>query len=114
MMNALKGEGTVDIGGKVRALKFGTNATALFCQMHKVGLGGFAEMFTPEKLSPAVWRDLTYCALVSGARKAGEPVDFTHETVGDWLDDLTEDQLMGIFEVFFASSAQGDGGKPKS
>jgi hypothetical protein len=115
MMNALKGEGTAMIGGKIRVVKFGTNATALFCHMHKIGLGGFAELFTPEKLTPAVYRDLIYCALVSGARKAGEPADFTVEDVGDWLDDLSEEQMMGIFEIFFASSAKGDTqGKPQS
>jgi hypothetical protein len=111
MMNALKGEGVVKIGGKDRVVKFGTNATALFCQIHKIGLGKFSEMFTPENLSPGVIRDLVYCALISGARRAGEPADFSLEDVGDWIDDLTEDEVMRIFEIFFAGSAQGDEGK---
>jgi hypothetical protein len=112
MMNAFKGEGIVLIGGKDRMVKFGTNATALFCQMHQIGLGRFGEMFTPENITPAVYRDLIYCALVSGARKSGETVDFDPETVGDWIDEMSEEGLMKIFEVFFASTPKNeDSGK---
>lgn len=112
-MNAIKGEASVDIGGKVRMLKFGTNATAMFCQIHKIGLGGFATLFSAENLSPAHYRDLIYCALCSGARKTG--VDFSTEDVGDWIDDLSEEQLASIFDVFGQSSAQGGAeGKPKN
>ena len=113
-MNAIKGESQIEIGGKVRSLKFGTNATALFCELHKIGLSGFASTFSAENLSPAHYRDLIYCALVSGARKNKEAVDFNAEDVGDWIDDLSEAQLSMIFDVFGASSAQGDGGKAKS
>ena len=114
MMNRIRGEGAVKIGGKDRVVKFGTNATALFCQMHKIGLGQFGTLFAPENLSPVHYRDLIYCALVSGSRKMNEQVDFTPETVGDWIDELSEEELMAIFDVFFSSSAQGDGGKPQS
>lgn len=113
-MNAIKGESQIEIGGKVRSLKFGTNATALFCELHKIGLGGFATLFSAENLTPAHYRDLIYCALVSGARKNKEAVDFSPEDVGDWIDDLTEAQLASIFDVFGASSAQGGEGKPQS
>jgi hypothetical protein len=114
MMNAIKGESEVEIGGRLRVLKFGTNATALFCQLHGIGLGGFATVFSAENITPATYRDLIYCALVSGARKSGSPVDFDKEDVGDWIDELTEEQLTAIFDVFGASSAKGGEGKPQS
>lgn len=113
-MNAIKGESQIEIGGKVRSLKFGTNATALFCELHKIGLGQFASVFSADNLTPAHYRDLIYCALVSGARKNKEAVDFTTEDVGDWIDDLREEQLTAIFDVFGASSAQGGEGKPQN
>ena len=113
-MNAFRGETSVEMGGKARVLKFGTNATALFCQLHSIGLGDFASYFSPERMTPAHYRDLIYCALASGARKNKEALDFSPEDVGDWIDDLSEEQLAGIFDVFGASSAQGDGGKAKS
>jgi hypothetical protein len=110
-MNAFRGETSVEMGGKARVLKFGTNATALFCQLHNIGLGDFASYFSPERMTPAHYRDLIYCALASGARKTG--VDFTNEDVGDWLDEMTEDQIAGIFDVFSQSSPKGEAeGKP--
>lgn len=110
-MNPLRGETQVEMGGRLRALKFGTNATALFCSMHKVGLSGFGELFSSGNITPAHYRDLIYCALVSGQR--GVPVDFTNEDVGDWIDDMPQEALEGIFAVVGESSARPDGGKPK-
>jgi hypothetical protein len=109
-MNPLRGETQVEMGGKARVLKFGTNATALFCSMHKVGLGGFATLFTADNLTPAHYRDLIFCALVSGQR--GKEIDFTTEDVGDWIDEMPQEDLERIFAVVGESSANG-GGKPK-
>jgi hypothetical protein len=109
-MNPLRGETSVEMGGRLRALKFGTNATALFCSMHKVSLAGFGELFSAGNITPAHYRDLIYCALVSGQR--GTPVDFTPEDVGDWIDDMSQESLEGVFAVVGESSARSDGGKP--
>lgn len=108
-MNPLRGETQVEMGGRLRTLKFGTNATALFCNMHKVGLGGFGTLFSADNITPAHYRDLIYCALVSGQR--GKDVDFTPEDVGDWIDDMPQEALEGIFSVVGESAVQG-GGKP--
>ena len=106
MMNAFRGSTQVEMGGKARVLKFGTNATALFCQMHKCGLGDFATMFSPSKISPAYYRDLIYCALVSGTKEA---IDFTPQDVGDWIDDMPQDAFEGIFDTLAQSGPQSQG-----
>lgn len=112
-MNVIRGEIRAVIGGAERTLKFGTNATAHFCELYGVGLGQIGAMFAPESLTPAHFRDLIWCALVSGARVSGQPFTHSREEVGDWLDELTPDELAGVFSVIQASAPQGEaGGKP--
>jgi hypothetical protein len=78
----IKAEGTINIGGAERRVKLGTNATAEFCRLHKIGLNEFGERFATMQLGDV--RDLLYCALWSGS---GGQVDFTPFEVGDWLDE---------------------------
>lgn len=114
-----KGLITVMMGGKLRTLKFGTNATALF--MRRRGLSQvqdfdklfrFDTVFTDGEMQIIPYftmedvRDLMYCALAAQCYSKGEDVDFTEWNVGDWMDELEPKEVARIF----ALKAEADNG----
>ena len=92
------------MGGSARVLKFGTNATALFCQHHGVSLSDMAKMFQPETINPMHYRDLIWAALVSGGSEC------TPEQVGDWIDEMEQSEFNRIF-ASFESAPEGKTGR---
>lgn len=106
-MNTLRGYGQLVLGGITRPFHVGTNQTAIFCDLRKMDLMDYNDMFTslmptvaesgevlPPKrryLSPAENRDFLYSSLAAGAQNERLPVDFTPEEVGNWLDAPDED-----------------------
>jgi len=105
-MNILRGEIEVSIGGKPRLVKFGTNQLAIFTQMHKVDLS--EADFGMHHL-----RDLIYSALVAGAKKKKETVDFDEWEVGEWIDELPDEELQKIVDSFTNSQPKGEGDDSK-
>lgn len=105
-MNILRGEVEVSIGGKPRLLKFGTNQLAIFTQMHKVDLS--EADFGMHHL-----RDLIYSALVAGAKKNKEEVTFDEWEVGEWIDELPDEDLQKIVDSFTNSLPKGEGDDTK-
>ncbi len=104
-MSKVKGQKKVKIGGKLRPIKFGTNATHLFCQKRGIKLKEFNELFAAEKLANleidgSEIRDLIYSGLAAACLSLGEEVDFNEWTVGDWIDDLDESGLAEILNTF--------------
>ncbi len=105
-MNTLRGYGQMTIGGQTRPFHVGTNQTAIFCDLRKMDLADYNDMFgsllpsvdesgalVPPKrrhLSPGENRDFLYSSLAAGAQNDRRPVDFTAEEVGNWLDDDSE------------------------
>lgn len=106
-MNTLRGYGQLTLGGQLRPFHVGTNQTAIFCDLRKMDLADYNDMFAsllptlgeggetiPAKrrmLSPAENRDFIYSALAAGAQNEQQLVDFTAEQVGNWLDGDEED-----------------------
>jgi len=105
-MNILRGEIEVSIGGKPRLVKFGTNQLAIFTQMHRVDLS--EADFGMHHL-----RDLIYSALVAGAKKQKETVDFDEWEVGEWIDELPDEELQKIIDSFTNSLPKGEGDSSK-
>lgn len=100
------------IGGALRPFHVGTNQTAIFCELRGEGydlqdynsllvaiVGNQVLASEAEKkgekhvvqgrkeMTPAEHRDFIYSALVAGAQRERQPVDFTKEDVGDWMDE---------------------------
>jgi len=105
-MNILRGEVEVSIGGKPRLIKFGTNQLAIFTQMHNVDLS--EADFGMHHL-----RDLIYSGLVAGAKKNKEKVDFDEWEVGEWIDELPDEDLQKIVDSFTKSLPEGEGDDTK-
>ena len=94
----IKAEKEINIGGKKRLLKLGTNSTAIFCDMYNIPLAEFDTYL--QNPTMAHYRDLVYSCLKDGARKKGEEFTASPETVGDWLD---EDGKMEAVMEFLGS-----------
>ena len=95
----MKQELTLKIGGKERLLKFGTNQTAIFCDKHNLSLTGYSDSLNTDNAKPGHLRDLIWSSLVAGAKYNKEEVDFDEYNVGDWIDDLPQNNLQKIFDT---------------
>lgn len=90
-MNHLRGYGKITVAGDVLPVKFGTNQTAIFCELHNCNLKAYYDIFSGEnftklELGGKQVRDLIYSALKDGARVDKKPFDLTPEDVGDIMD----------------------------
>lgn len=94
----IKQEKHIDIGGKKRLIKFGTNATAEYCDKRNVGLSEYFNL-TFDKIKPGELRDIIWSGLVAGARSEGKDVDFDEFNVGDWIDEMDQGELDVIFDL---------------
>jgi hypothetical protein len=85
-MNGFKAEKKVELGGKKRLLKFGTNSSAIYCSVQKCSLN---EM--QHKLSNMGADDLQvliYAMAYAGhVKEHKQEPEFTRWDVGEWLDD---------------------------
>lgn len=108
-MNLFRAEVEVPIGGKVRLLKFGINQLAIFTEKNKISLGEV-------EMSIAQIRDLFWSALVCGAKKKKETVDFDEWDVGEWIDEMEESDFNKVLEAMNNSmpKSQGKTAKKKS
>ena len=97
-MSNLKGLIEIEIGGKKRSLKFGTNQTALFCEITGLPL---SESFNVKNFKAGELRDFIFSALKDGCRIKSEKVDFTNVDVGDWMDELSQQDYGLIFGTAF-------------
>ena len=104
-MNILRGEVEVSIGGKPRLVKFGLNQMAIYTEKHNVELADVS--FNVSQI-----RDLVWSALVAGARKRGESVDFDEWQVGDWIEEMEQDEFDNIMKAF-QNSIPSDGEESK-
>lgn len=102
-MNKISGKGTIDVGGKKRPFKFGTNASMLYCEKRDVTLREMQEELSEDKLTSqdvtgAEIRDLLWAALVAGHRSEGLPAEDepTAWQVGDWIDEMTPEDWKNV------------------
>jgi hypothetical protein len=86
-MNQLNGFCEISLAGKLRGFKFGTNATALFCQMNNLNL---IEALTRMAAIQLVdLRDLIYCAYKTNCLLKGLEDEAGGVLVmGEWLDEI--------------------------
>ena len=91
-MNLFRAEVEVPIGGKTRLFKFGINQLAIFSEKHSLNL-------SEVEMGMSQIRDLFWSALVAGARKKKEEVDFDEWDVGEWIDDMEQSDFDKVVEA---------------
>jgi len=117
-MNTLRGITEIKIGGKLRPIKFGTNSTALLCELRGITLKDMGVMFSEDRIknneiTGGEIRDMIYSGLVSAARSKGIEVDFDQYMVGDWIDEMDANELVKAFDVLGQSQPKGSNVTPK-
>jgi len=95
----------LNVGGERRPIKFGTNSTALLCKEHGISLKEIGEFLTEDGITIEKYRDLLWASLTAGAQSLGKDFPFTKYQVGDWIDDMSEEdndaflnEMTGIVE----------------
>lgn len=107
-MNILRGEIEIEIGGRSRLIKFGLNQMAIYTDKHAIDLSEIGTIAISQV------RDLIWSGLVAGAKKRGEAVDFDEWVVGDWIEEMPQDDYERIMAAFQnAMPKEGEGAKKK-
>lgn len=104
----------INVGGKRRPIKFGTNATALLCKEHNISLKKIGEFLTEDGITIEKYRDLLWASLTAGAQSMGQDFPFTKYQVGDWIDDMPDedntafmDEMTGIVNSHSKKKVKG-------
>lgn len=106
----MNGTTEINIGGKLRPVKFGTNQSAMYCEVRGISLAKMqSELSNIEDSDGGSIRDLIYSALWAGCKTDKIEVDFDRYDLGDWIDDMDQEELNKCFQVLVDSN--GDGSK---
>lgn len=89
----------IEINGKKRVFKFGTLSMAIFCELEKMSLKSFSDLFGKDendesKLSPQNVLNLLYSAAAAYNRSQKIEVDFNSDDVADWMDEIGFDKAI--------------------
>jgi len=117
----MRGTTEIEIGGKSRTVKFGTNQSAKYCEIRGLTLeesrSQFRNLFIFSKDGKELIgsnetggeiRDLIFSGLWAGAITGSEKVDFNQYTVGEWIDEMDQSVLNQIFSTLINSNDGGD------
>ena len=74
----------IKIGGKMRPVKFGWNAYAIFSDISGISVDNLVN-FSDIKINDVIV--LIYAGLKEGARYKKQEFPFTVEDIGDWMDE---------------------------
>jgi len=100
--NKLSGYIEVEIGGKVRPIKFGMGAWKIFTDATGKQLDNIGEINWIEFSGAIIYAGLMQAALVSGRAR-----DFSIELVYDWLDELPDESYKAIMKTLADSRVLG-------
>ena len=108
-INMLQKSGFVEIKVNERniAFKFGMNAFGMFTEIHNVTLSQMQNML--EEGSISALRDIIYCAAYVAEKAAGHEVDFNKFTVGEWIDEMDEQDFELILKAVKSAKIMGKG-----
>jgi len=87
------------VGGKERKVKFGLNQSILYCELRKINITKMNEEYnslSTGDFNGSEFRDLLWSALKDGARINKEAFEDDNLTVGDWLEELTSEDIVSL------------------
>ena len=87
----------ITIGGEEFPIKFGLNQTIVYCELRNISVNDYQKQISNiQNGTGGELRDLIWSALKDGARYAKTKFDYTPYDVGDWIEELTEEELVEI------------------
>ena len=91
-VNQKRGYCQLNVGGKIRTLHFSMNFWAAFEQASGFSISEIDKVFS-SGLSLSSMRALVYSGLLAFDQENGNEIDYTIYTVGDWMEDVDQNQL---------------------
>lgn len=107
MAHKKRGYTTQKIGGKQRTLHFSMNFWSEFTDQMGVGIEGIGEIFQ-NGVSIKALRALVYSGLLAYDQEEGNSIDYNEFKVGNWLEDITAEQIQEIIETMSQSRILGN------
>jgi len=97
----------LEVGGKIRQLKFSMNFWAMFTDNLGIQLHELGEVFSKGfGLSDII--KIVYFGLKAADLPQGKEVDYNEFTVGDWMDEFKPEDLTKIVEAMGNSKILGN------
>ena len=98
----------INIGGKLRGIKFGTNQSAKYCEMRGLSLLQMQkELLNLGDGDGGSIRDLVYSALWAACKTNKIEIDFDRFDLGDWIDEMEQEELNKCFQTMADSNKSG-------
>ena len=107
-MNEKRGYAKIEIGGKLRPVRFSLNTITTFEREAGVSIGE-VEFGDPRKMKMDHLRSLIWAGFVEGYATDGKEVDFTLRDVGDWIEGMGLNGLADIFKIIRESMPKPTG-----
>lgn len=98
------GKIAVELGGKLRTIKFGLGATKVVCEHHRLNLSQLAERFGLDDL----FTEEIYGGLVHALALDYKAADFNHAQVMDWIDAMPQDTMQLVFDCWLLVNQHGE------
>jgi hypothetical protein len=106
-VNQKRGYCQLNVGGKIRTLHFSMNFWAAFEQASGFSISEIDKVFS-SGLSLSSMRALVYSGLLAYDQENGNEIDYTIYTVGDWMEDVDQNQLTLIVNTLMQSRILGN------
>lgn len=107
MANKRRGYYTTKLGGRERTLHFSMNFWANFTEIMKVPLDKIGDLFSGGVSISAI-RALVYSAILANDQEQGNEIDYNQFKVGDWLEDMDQNELEKMIGAMMESRILGN------
>ena len=107
MANKKRGYYTTKLGGRERTLHFSMNFWANFTEIMKVPLDKIGDLFSGGVSISAI-RALVYSAILANDQEQGNEIDYNEFKVGDWLEDMDQNELEKMIGAMMESRILGN------
>ena len=107
MANKRRGYYTTKLGGRERTLHFSMNFWANFTEIMKVPLDKIGDLFSGGVSISAI-RALVYSAILANDQEQGNEIDYNEFKVGDWLEDMDQNELEKMIGAMMESRILGN------
>ena len=107
MANKRRGYYTTKLGGQERTLHFSMNFWANFTEIMEVPLDKIGDLFAGGVSISAI-RALVYSAMLAYDQEEGNEIDYNQFKVGNWLEDLGQEELEKMISAMMESRILGN------
>jgi len=116
-MTKKRGYLTLEIGGKQRTMHFSMNFWVNFTEILKIPLSAIGTVFEGKEVPLSSLRAMVFSALKAYDQESENVIDYNLYTAGDWMSDLSADDLALITETLAEGRILGNdlnGGIPRN